>query len=104
MKPTSSSIQSTINQFYKSSKNEPAILNRIKQEIKTACTEFAVLDCRPFKTTNAIGFKNLAGKLFNAGRCLPVSQKFDIKNGLPHRTTIRKIFFKSILTLGRLYL
>lgn len=103
MKPTSSSTQSTINQFYKSSKNEPIIPNRIKQEIKVACTEFAVLDCRPFKTINGIGFKNLAGKIFNAGRCLPVSEKFDIKNLLPHSTTVRKIFFESILTLKRLY-
>ncbi|CAF0968562.1 unnamed protein product [Adineta ricciae] len=90
MKPTSINTQSSIKQFYKSSKNEPVIPNRIRQEIKTACTEFAVLDCRPFKTVNDLGFQNLAQKIFNAGRCLPMSQEVNVKNLLPHSSTVSR--------------
>lgn len=102
MKPTSSSTQATINQFYKSSKEKPAIPNRIKQEIIAACTEFTVPDCRPFKTVNGIGFKNLAQKIFNAGRCLPMSRQINMKTLIPHSTTVKKTLFQSIITLRRL--
>ncbi len=37
-----------------------------------------------------IGFKNLAQKIFNAGRCLPMSQEMNIEHLLPHPTTVRK--------------
>jgi hypothetical protein len=85
-----SGTQSSINQFYASSNKEPAVPKRIKQGIKVACAEFAALDCRPFKTIDGIGFKNLAQKIFNAGRCLPMSQEMNIEHLLPHPTTVRK--------------
>jgi hypothetical protein len=91
--PTVSHNQSNITQFYSSSKTEPAIPDRIKQEIKVACAEFAALDCRSFKTIHGIGFTNLAQKIFEAGKYLPVSKNINVEKLLPHPTTVRKTFF-----------
>ncbi|CAF4484675.1 unnamed protein product, partial [Rotaria sp. Silwood2] len=87
VKTTVSHDQTNINQFYASSKNEPAIPDRIKQEIKVACVEFVALDCRSFKTILGIGFKNLAQKIFDAGKYLPISKDINVEKLLPHPTT-----------------
>ncbi|CAF3017431.1 unnamed protein product, partial [Rotaria sp. Silwood2] len=83
-KTTVSHNQTNINQFYASSKNEPAIPDQIKQEIKGACVEFAALDSRSFKTIQGIGFKNLAQKSFNADKYSPISKEFNVEKPLPH--------------------
>jgi hypothetical protein len=44
VKSTVSNTQPAINQFYASSKAEPTIPTRVKQEIIVACAEFATLD------------------------------------------------------------
>jgi len=67
VKTTASNAQTSIKQFYASSKTEPAISTRVKQEIMVACAEFAALDYRPFRTIQSIGFKNSVQKFFNAG-------------------------------------
>ncbi|CAF4841572.1 unnamed protein product, partial [Rotaria sp. Silwood1] len=90
VKTTVSHNQTTINQFYASSKNEPAIPDRIKQEIKIACVEFAALDSRSFKTIHGIGFKNLAQKIFDAGKYLPISKGINVEKLLPHPTTVSR--------------
>ncbi|CAF1153450.1 unnamed protein product [Rotaria magnacalcarata] len=82
--------QPNINQFYASSKTEPAISNRVKQEIKVACVEFVALDCRSFKTIRGVGFKNLAQKIFDAAKYLPISKDINIEKLLPHPTTISR--------------
>ncbi|CAF2111047.1 unnamed protein product [Rotaria magnacalcarata] len=82
--------QPNINQFYASSKTEPAISNRVKQEIKVACVEFVALDCRSFKTICGVGFKNLAQKIFDAAKYLPISKDINIEKLLPHPTTISR--------------
>ncbi|CAF0833621.1 unnamed protein product [Rotaria sordida] len=63
-KTTIFNTQININQFHGSLKDESAIPDQVKQEIKVACIEFVVLDYRPFKTINDIDFKNLAQKFF----------------------------------------
>ncbi|CAF1509555.1 unnamed protein product [Rotaria sordida] len=90
VKTTASHNQTTINQFYASSKNEPAIPDRVKQEINVACAEFAALDSRSFKTIHGIGFKNLAQKIFDAGKYLPISKDINVEKLLPHPTTISR--------------
>ena len=92
-----SDVQTSIGQFYGSSTHKPTIPGRIKEEIKTACVEFSAFDCRPFETINGVGFKNLARKIFNAGRLLPSSQQFKIENLLPHPIIVRNIIHDSIL-------
>ncbi|CAF3948649.1 unnamed protein product [Rotaria sp. Silwood1] len=51
-----SEVQSNIKQYYEPSKNESYIPNRVKQEIRAACTEFVILDCRSFKTVGGIQY------------------------------------------------
>ncbi len=92
-KRTVSSNQTNINQFYSSSKNEPSIPNRVKEEIRVACVEFAALDSRPFKTIQGTGFKNLAQKILDAGKYLPISKDINVEKLLPHPTTVKKRHF-----------
>ncbi|CAF4987323.1 unnamed protein product, partial [Rotaria magnacalcarata] len=89
-KVSESDVQVNINQYYESSKNKSCIPNRVKQEIKVACAEFVTLDCRSFNTISGNGFKNLAQKLFNAGRYLPISREISIESLHPNPTTISR--------------
>ncbi|CAF4312008.1 unnamed protein product [Rotaria sp. Silwood2] len=85
-----SEVQANIKQFYEPSKNKYYVPNRVKQEITASCTEFVILDSRPFKTIGGKGFKNLAQTIFNAGRYLPVTQEVNIENLLPSPTTVSR--------------
>ncbi|CAM4905523.1 unnamed protein product [Rotaria socialis] len=82
--------QTNMNQFYASSKSEPDIPDRIKQQIKVACVEFAALDSRSFQTIHGIGFKNLAQKIFDTGKYLPISKDINVETLLPHPITVSR--------------
>ncbi|CAF3483352.1 unnamed protein product [Rotaria sp. Silwood2] len=85
-----SEVQANIKQYYGPTKNDSYIPNRVKQEIRAACTEFVILDSRSFQTIGGKGFKNLAQKIFNAGRYLPVTREINIENLLPTPTTVSR--------------
>ena len=84
--------QTSITRFYAASKSIPTVSRRLKQEIHVACAEFAALDYRPFNIVKGIGFKNLAQKIFNAGRQFAVPRETNIEDLLPHPTTVIDAF------------
>lgn len=90
-KTTTTNTQLSIDRFRSATKNEPSIPKQIKEQIAVACAEFAILDSRSFQTIQGTGFKNLAQKIFNAGKHLPISKNIDVGKLLPHPTTVEKI-------------
>lgn len=96
-KEKDSTVQTDMRQHYESSTSAPKVPTRIEEEIKTACVEFAALDCRSFQTISGFGFQNLAQKIFDVGRLLPLSRKVNIQHLLPHPITVRSSLFLLIL-------
>ena len=90
-------IQANMKQYYEPSKNQPYVPSRVKKEIIAACTEFVILDSRSFEMIGGRSFKNLAQKILNADRYVPVTREINVENILPAPTAVRKIFFRLYL-------
>ncbi len=67
-----------------------SIPRRIKEKITTACTEFTILDNRPFQLICGDGFINLAEAIFDVGKNISNLSKFNIVDLLPNPTTVSK--------------
>jgi hypothetical protein len=85
--------QKTVHDYYSSSK-QSTIPKKIKLSVTRACTELCALDGRAFDVVRGEGFQGLIKVLLDAGQSLNKSQ-FDIKELIPHPTTVKiRIFFK----------
>jgi hypothetical protein len=89
--------QTTVHDFY-SSEKKIKIPGKVKSAVLEAAAEFSALDGRAFETISGAGFQNLAQVLFDAGR-LCNNSSIQIKDILPHPTTVRKIIILKTFTI-----
>jgi len=78
-----------INEYFSSTTSQSqSIPKKLKEKITMACTEFVVLDTRPFKLCAGGGFTNFSQTIFDAGRSLHNMSDVNILNLLPNPRTV----------------
>jgi Hermes transposase DNA-binding domain len=78
-----------INEYFNSTKSQ-SVPRKIKERITSACTEFAILDNRPFHMFGGGGFTNFSQIIFDAGKILHNMSNINIGDLLPNPRTVSK--------------
>ena len=77
--------------FKQDSQVTPNQLRSFKTKILRGAAEMCVLDSRPFNIFHGNGFEEFVKQIFDAGKYF--GKMIDVKQLLPHRTTVINIFF-----------